>query len=281
MLTGDATTALGFAELVGVLLAAGLAAGFVAGLFGIGGGFVVVPVLLSVFSVFKVDPSVSMHVAIGTSLATIILTSARSVLAHHRHGAVDLQILKDWAPWLTLGVTVGLVFALWLDGHSLKVVLAAGLLLMGVHFIFPLVRFSKPVSTEMPRGASRAGIATFLGAFSALLGIGGGVIGVLVMTACGRTIHQAVATAAGFGILIALPGAIGFALLGLGRSELPVGSIGYINLIALAAIASMSVITAPLGARAAHKLNPAALKHVFGLYLIGTSGILLFNAFAH
>lgn len=266
-------------QLIGVLMAAGLAAGFVAGLFGIGGGFVVVPALLLVFTVFEVDSEVLTHVAIGTSLATIIVTSSRSVHAHNKKGAVDFKIIKDWAPWLLAGVAGGLYLAQFMDGRSLKWIFSIGVFLMGLHFISPVLRDVK-LADEMPRGLIRGSLASFLGGFSALLGIGGGTIAVLTMTMCGRPIHQAVATAAGFGVIIAVPGAIGFALLGLGEPDLPFGSIGYVNMIAVVSITAMSFITAPLGAKAAHALNAPSLKRVFGVYLVATSAIVLWNSFS-
>ena len=268
-----------FLQLFGVLMAAGLVAGFVAGLFGIGGGFVVVPALLLVFTVFGVDADVLTHVAIGTSLATIIVTSSRSVHAHNKKGAVDFTIIKDWAPWLILGVGGGIILAQYMDGRSLKWIFSIGVFLMGLHFILPVLKDVK-VSDEMPSGLTRIGLASFLGGFSALLGIGGGTIAVLTMTMCGRPIHQAVATAAGFGVIIAVPGAIGFAALGMGQQALPLGSLGYVNVVAVIAITAMSFITAPFGAKAAHALNAAALKRVFGIYLVATSAIVLWNSFS-
>ena len=269
-------------QLISVLLVAGLIAGFVAGLFGIGGGFVVVPALLLVFEFFGVPPETSTHIAIGSSLATIIVTSARSLQAHTRHGAVDYKILRDWTPWLMLGAFFGVLMASFMDGQSMKWIFSGGVFLMGLHFIWPVLQPKEPVARDMPGGLIRASIATFLGGFSALLGIGGGTIAVLVMTACGRSIHQAVATAAGFGIVIALPGALGFAILGLVSQEaLPVGSFGYINLLAVGAISVMSFITAPMGAKLAHKLNGPVLKKVFGIYLVATSAIVLFNSLTH
>mgnify|MGYP003677796394 FL=1 len=266
-------------QLIAVLLAAGLVAGFVAGLFGIGGGFVVVPALLVTFSVFDVESEIVAHLAIGTSLATIMFTSARSVHAHNKRGVVDWQVIRDWSLWLIVGAVLGILIAHYLDGRSLKWIFSIGVGLMGIHFMAPVLQPKKAIATKMPKGPVLAGIATFLGGFSALLGIGGGTIAVLVMTACGRSIHQAVATAAGFGFLIAVPGTIGFAILGYGQPGLPFGSIGYVNVIAVLAIAAMTYITAPLGARAAHSLNGVALKRVFGLYLVATSAIVLYNSF--
>lgn len=266
-------------QLISVLMAAGLIAGFVAGLFGIGGGFVIVPALLLVFSFFGVDQDVLTHVAIGTSLATIIVTSSRSVYAHNKRGAVDLQVIKDWTPWLILGVVGGLFLAQFMDGRSLKWVFSIGVFLMGLHFVMPVLK-NVQVSREMPKGVPLAALASFLGGFSALLGIGGGTIAILTMTMCGRPIHQAVGTASGFGVIIAIPGAIGFMLLGLGASQLPLGSLGYVNVVAVLAITAMTFITAPLGAKAAHALNGPVLKRVFGVYLIATSAIVLWNSFS-
>jgi uncharacterized protein len=263
------------ALLISSLLVAGLAAGFAGGLFGIGGGFVVVPALIAVFHYFGVAESVVAHVAIGTSLATIIVTSLRSVQAHAARGAVDFDILKSWAPWVVLGVCGGLVLARSVDGTVMTLVFGGGVLLMGLHFIFPVLQGKQAITTAMPTGTARAGLATFLGGFSALLGIGGGTIAVLVMTSCGRSIHRAVATAAGLGAIIAVPGAIGFAIIGWGNTALPAGSIGYINVIGAVAIAAMSYFTAPLGARAAHALDGAMLKRIFGIYLLAISGMML------
>ena len=264
-------------ELIGMLMVAGLAAGFLAGMFGIGGGFVVVPVLLGVFTFFEVNSDVVTHVAIGTSLASIIVTSARSVHAHNKHAAVDFKIIRDWAPWLVLGVFGGILLAQFLDGRALKWVFSAGVFVLGLHFIVPVLK-NVTLSDRMPVGAARAGIATFLGSFSALLGIGGGTIAILTMTMCGRPIHQAIATAAGFGVIIAIPGAIGFALLCLNVPNLPMGSVGYVNVFAVLAITTMSFLTAPMGARAAHALNATALRRAFGVYLVVTSGVVLWNS---
>lgn len=278
-MTGSEAELLQVVEFAGVLLVTGMFAGFVAGLFGIGGGFVVVPALLLVFAFFGIDTDVATHMAIGTSLATIIVTSARSLQAHHRHGAVDYEILWSWTPWLMVGAAGGILLAALMDARAMKWTFSAGVFVMGLHFTFPVIQPKTPVAREMPGGALRAGIASSLGAFSALLGIGGGTIAVLVMTACGRSIHRAVATAAGFGMVIAIPGTLGFALLGYSSGEaLPTASFGYINLLALAAIAATSAFTAPLGANLAHRLNGPALKRIFGVYLVVTSAIVLYSS---
>jgi len=268
-------------EILGLIItmcAAGAVAGITAGLFGIGGGFVVVPALLAVFPLFSSASSELIYVAIGTSLASIVVSSARSVQAHHARGAVDFDVLRDWSLWLILGVGVGLYIASITDGRNLFVVFAAGVLLYSLYFLFPGLfnRFNNNLT--MPRGAAKVGLASVLGGFSALLGIGGGTITVMTMVICNRPVHQAIATAAGVGFIIGLPGAIGFLIMGLSVQGLPFGSIGYINIPALLAISALSIITTPIGARWAHSLNELKLKKLFGCYLLFVSCTMFYKA---
>jgi uncharacterized membrane protein YfcA len=249
------------------MLAAGLFAGFTAGIFGVGGGFVVVPALFIVLPLLGGLKTEYAHIAIGTSAATIIFTSIRSLTSHAKRGAVEFTILKDWAPWLVAGDIVGVILAGRVDGKVLTLIFGSGVALMSLNFLIPRLG-SHIISDTMPSGAARAGIAGGLGAFSSLLGVGGGVIAIMVMTLHGRSIQRAIATASGIGTLIAIPSAIGFAIIGFSKSGLPWGSLGYVNLPALAAISSMSFITAPLGVTAAHSLPAAQLKRFFGIYLI-------------
>jgi uncharacterized membrane protein YfcA len=259
------------------LLAAGLFAGFCAGMFGIGGGFVVVPAMLLVLPLLGGSKTEYAHVAVGTSAATIIVASLRSVTAHAKRGAVDFEILKSWAPWLIIGVAFGVVLAGRVDGHGLLLIFAIGVLLLSVNFLAP--RLSEMViSTEMPSGLAIVAIAGPLGAFSSLLGIGGGTVAITVMTWCSRTIHRSIATASGMGAVIAMPTAIGFAMIGYNHAGLPWGSFGYINLPAAVAISSMSILTAPLGVAAAHRLPATPLKRVFGAYLVLISLFMFKNA---
>ncbi|QGP77867.1 sulfite exporter TauE/SafE family protein [Sphingobium sp. CAP-1] len=249
------------------MLAAGLLAGFAAGIFGIGGGFVVVPALLVVLPLLGGTHDAIAHVAIGTSAATIIVTSIRSLLSHAKRGAVEFEVLKSWAPWIVLGCGAGVMLASHVNGTTLKMIFGGGVILMSLNFLLPKVS-GKVVSDHMPSGILRVGIAGGLGTFSSLLGIGGGTIAIMVMTLCGRTIHRAIATASGIGTLIAIPTTIGFAIIGLKEGGLPWGSLGYINIPATLAIASMSMLTAPLGVAAAHSLPAGPLKKIFGVYLL-------------
>lgn len=251
-----------------LLSGAGVIAGITSGLFGVGGGFIVVPALLAVFPFLAEPTDDLMMLAVGTSLATIVVSSARSVHAHSKRNAVDFALLKDWAIWVVLGVAVGIGIASVADGKQLILVFATGVLIYSVYFLFPSV-FDRYIGKwSMPTGAGKVALASGLGGFSALLGIGGGTVMVLTMVMCNRPIHQAVATASGVGFLIGVPGMLGFMVMGLGADNLPVGSIGYINLPALAAIAIFSVFTAPLGARWAHSLEGKQLKRIFGCYLV-------------
>lgn len=259
------------------MLGAGLFAGFAAGIFGIGGGFVVVPALFVVLPLLGGTPEAIAHVAIGTSAATIIVTSIRSLLAHAKRGAVEFEVLKAWAPWIILGDGIGVLLAGHVDGHVLTMIFAVGVFLMSLNFLLPKVG-GRVISDEMPSGIARVGIAGGLGTFSALLGIGGGTIAIMVMTLCGRSIHRAIATASGIGTLIAIPSAIGFALIGLKENGLPWGSLGYVNVPATLAIASMSILTAPLGVAAAHSLPAGLLKRIFGVYLVIIAFVMFRNA---
>ena len=256
------------------MLAAGLLAGFAAGIFGIGGGFVVVPALLVVLPLLGGTKDGIAHVAIGTSAATIILTSIRSLLAHSKRGAVEFDVLKTWAPWIILSCGAGVVLAGHVDGRTLKMIFGAGVILMSLNFLIPVLN-GKVISDQMPSGLARIGIAGGLGTFSSLLGIGGGTIAIMTMTLCGRTIHRAIATASGIGTLIAIPTTIGFAIIGFREGGLPWGSLGYINIPATIAIASMSMLTAPLGVAAAHSLPAGPLKKIFGVYLLIIGALML------
>lgn len=261
------------------LCLAGAIAGITSGLFGNGGGFVVVPALLAVFPFFTDSPGELIKVAIGTSLASIVVSSARSVQAHKKKGAVDFLVLKDWSIWLVVGVVIGLYIASQTSSESLILVFAIGVLLYSIYFLFPALFAGTSNTLTMPKGIFKAGLASFLGGFSALLGIGGGTITVMTMVICNRSVHQAVATAAGVGFIIGIPGSIGFLLMGQNIENLPYGTFGFINIPALVAISVGSVMTAPLGAKWAHSLDEVSLKKTFGLYLVVVAISMFYKAF--
>lgn len=274
------TPVLELLPLLVALLAAGGVAGLSAGLFGVGGGFVVVPALLIAFDAALDGGAHDLYVAVGTSLATIIVTSLRSVQAHDKRGLVDFAILKTWAPWIVLGVLGGLSVTAVVETRTLLMMFAVGVTLYAFYFLRPKFVIVREQHYALPTGAGRAVLASGLAGFSALLGIGGGTPFVVTMVVCGRPVHQAVGTAAGVGFLIAVPGAIGFAAMGLGQAGLPPGSVGYVNVPAFAAIAIVSMFTAPLGAKLAHSLNELHLRRAFGVYLLMVSALMLNKFFS-
>lgn len=262
-MTGNSDLLVPFAA----LLAAGAGAGFAGGLFGIGGGFVVVPALMLILPLMGAAPDQLAHVAIGTSLATIIFTSLRSVRSHALRDSVDFDLLKSWGPWVVAGTVLGAAIADIVSGSTLALIFGVGVLGFAVHFLAPKIH-DRQLLQAMPGGVAKVSLAGGLGLLSSLLGIGGGTITTMVMTLCGTSIHRAIGTASGMGAIIAVPATIGFILIGLPESGLPPGSLGYVNWPAALAIIATSVLCAPLGVAAAHKLSPKLLRTIFGLYLI-------------
>ena len=247
----------------------GLATGFLAGLLGIGGGMLMVPFITLILSQRGVANDLSIKMAIATSMATILFTSISSVRAHHQRGAVRWDLVKGLAPGIVLGAAVASlgVFAL-LKGSMLAIV-------FGVFVAFSATQMfldRKPAATrQMPGTAGQLAAGGVIGFLSGLVGAGGGFISVPFMTWCNIAIHHAVATSAALGFPIALANVVGYVVAGQSVAQLPSASFGYIWLPALVVIASCSVFTAPLGARAAHRLPVKKLKRIFAsvLYLLG------------
>lgn len=247
------------------LAAAGLFAGFIGGLFGLGGGVVIVPALYFMFTALGVDERVIMHVAVATSLSTVVSTSWRSLSTHLKAGAVDAVLLRQWAPWIVGGALAGAAAAGFADTRTLTGVFGFGLLAAAL-----TIGLSRPdwrLFKEVPHGIARAFVAGGIGFLSALMGIGGGTFGVPVLTLCGRLIHQAVATASGFGAAIAVPAVIGYVIAGWWQAGLPPWSLGYVSLPGFVLLALLTAITAPIGARLAHRLPQQALKRAFAVVL--------------
>jgi len=251
---------------VRALLVAGAAAGFAGGLFGIGGGFVVVPALIFLLPMIGVAPEEITHVAVGTSLASIIFTSIRSTMSHARRDAVDFALLRGWAPWVVLGTGLGTFVADFVTAAQLALIFGSGVLGFAVYFLLP-ARQGAPIFAGLPTGLPRAGIASALGVFSTLLGIGGGTLTTVTMTVCGAPIHRAIGTAAGMGAIIAIPATIGFMVIGFGAPGAGWGALGYVNLPAALALIATSVLFAPYGVAAAHHLPAPVLRRAFAVYL--------------
>lgn len=265
--------------LIVLLITAGAVAGLTAGLFGNGGGFAIVPALVLLFTILDIESKNLIFVAVGTSLACIIFSSARALISHNKKGAVDFLVLKEWAPWLVVGVIIGIFIASYSQAEELYLIFAWGVLFYGIYFLFPKILDQTAMKQrDMPVGFARAGLVSFLGGFSALLGIAGGTITVITMSICKRPIYQAVATASGVGLIIGLVGALGFLVLGFNKTDLPFGSLGFINIPAVLIISLVSILTAPIGVEWAHNLEENKLKRLFGLYLLFVSSGMFWKA---
>jgi uncharacterized membrane protein YfcA len=247
-----------------LLIVTGVFAGVLAGLLGVGGGIILVPAFLSVFTTAGYGGPDTMQMCLATSLATIIVTSCRSVLAHNRRGAVDWQILRGWAIGIALGAMGGVLTVGALRTHTLQLIFGVLVLLIAI-----FMAVSRPhwrLADQMPTGSRRAILSPLVGFFSVLLGIGGGSFGVPLMTLHGRPIHRAVATAAGFGVLIAAPSVALFLFLPV--SNPAPYTVGSVNLPAFVLTIAMTLMTAPWGAALAHRTDAAQLKRYFAFFLM-------------
>ena len=247
----------------------GVFAGVIAGLLGVGGGLIVVPILVALYSLQNFPAELTMQLAVGSSLATIVFTSLSSMRAHHRRGAVDWLITAQLSAGIMLGAWLGGVLAQWLGGVLLA-------LLFGLFELAVAVQmgFGRPPAAhrQAPGPARNASAGVLIGALSALLGIGGGTLTVPYLVWHNVGVRQAVGTSSACGLPIALVGALGFVLVGRGVDGLPPGSTGFVYWPAVAAISVTSVASAPLGARLAHRLDQASLKRLFALF-IGLLGL--------
>lgn len=249
--------------LLALLLAIGAATGVIAGLLGVGGGIVLVPCLFYLFGQLGYGSGQLMQVCIGTSAATIVVTSLRSLSMHHRKGAVDWPLLKAWGPWLVAGAGLGVLAAHGLGNGALQALFGGLAGMAGLYMAFG--RADWRLGAAMP-GQPLAGVqAVVLAFFSTLMGIGGGTFGVPLMTLYGMAIHRAVATASGFGVAISVPSVLGF--MALEVPDAPPFSIGAVNLVAFVLIVPMTFLTTPYGVRLAHAMNPAPLKRAFAVFI--------------
>ena len=256
-----------------VLMLVGAGAGYASGLFGIGGGAVMVPALFFAFRSLGVDEGVVMHCAVATSAAVIIFNGARSVRSHRARDSVEMDLLwprERWWNSYALWIAVGSFVAAWalaprLSSDALTAIFAGVALLVALQFIFGRPGFT--LRDGVPGGAAPPLVGGGIGALSAIMGIGGGSLSVPFLTLCGMPVHRAVGTAAGFGLAIAVPATLGFVIGGWGVAGRPVGSLGYVNLLGLALIVVCAWPFVPLGTRSAHSLRPGPLRKVFGVAL--------------
>ncbi len=247
------------------LAGAGVFAGVLAGLFGIGGGAILVPVFYQVFGLLGIDDAVRMHLSLGTSLAIIVPTSVRSFYAHKRRGAVDVALLRGWIVAVPLGTLAAAAIAAYVTGTTLILVFACLAMLMALRMFFN--RESWRIGTDLPPNPLKWMVGVVIGILSGLMGIGGGVFNNIFMTLYGRPIHQAVATSAGVGVLISVPGLSGYIWAGWGEAGLPPFSTGFINWIAVALVMPLTLLSAPFRVRIAHALTRRQLEIGFGFFL--------------
>jgi uncharacterized protein len=256
----------GIAGLLAALIAGGLLTGLLAGLFGIGGGAILVPALFELFRVIGVPEDGRMHLAVGTSLAVIVPTSIRSFVSHKARGAVDMTVVRAMGVAVAVGVLAGIVVAALVDGSVLKWVYVASCLLIAAKLIAGEERGL--LGRDLPALIWQRVYGFATGLISTLIGIGGGTYITAFMTVFGRPIYQSIATASAFGPIIAIPATLGFMWAGLGAEGLPPASIGYVSLLGAALMIPTSVLAAPLGVRLAHGLPRRTLELAFAAFLV-------------
>ncbi|WP_374298658.1 sulfite exporter TauE/SafE family protein [Ferrovibrio sp.] len=267
------------------LLAAGAVTGILAGVFGVGGGAVVVPVLYELFVIIGIPEEVRMPLCVGTSLAVIIPTSIRSFNAHRRKGAVDMSIVKIWALPVIIGVVLGSYVARFAPADVFKGVFVVVAGISAFRLLFG--RESWKISDTMPGNSVMRAYGVLIGVLSSLMGIGGGQLSNLFMTFYGRPIHQAVATSSGLGVLISIPGALGYIYAGWPKAAdfpdvvalQPPLALGYVSVIGFILFVPTSIWTAPIGARLAHALPKRKLEVLFGLFLSVVCARFVFSFF--
>jgi uncharacterized membrane protein YfcA len=250
------------------LIAASIIAGVVAGLLGVGGGIVIVPVLFWMFTAVNFPSDLSMHMAVATSLATIITTSISSMRAHARKGAVDWDMLKLWSPFLAVGALAGGLAARFFDAGWLTGIFGVVGLLVALNLATPKTLV---LSTQLPAKPVQGVLATIVGFVSSLMGIGGGTLGVPLMAAFSVPIHRAVGTASAFGLTISIPAVIGFVISGWDVPGRPPLSLGYVSLVAALIILPFTTFFAPIGAGLAHRLDAIWVKRAFAIFLVLTA----------
>jgi uncharacterized membrane protein YfcA len=250
---------------LGAYLGIGAVVGFFAGLLGIGGGIIIVSSLALMFTAHGFAPMHVMHLAIGTSLAAIVFGSWSSFRAHHRHGAVDWSIVKHMTPGLLAGVFIGAIAARFVTNAFLKYFFLGFTLFVTAQMVFNLK--PKP-SRQLPGNAPLTFLALAIGVCSSLFGGGAAAIGVPFLTWCNVSVHRAIGTVAAMGFPVAIAGALGYVVAGWNVAELPGWSLGFVYLPAFVGISITSMLTAPWGARLAHRLKGATLRRIFAVVLV-------------
>jgi uncharacterized membrane protein YfcA len=248
-----------------ILIGVGAVAGTLAGLLGIGGGIIIVPVLALVFDSQGISHKVFMHVAIGTSLATIVITSLSSIRAHQKHQAIHWPVFRQIMPGILVGAFMGAVIAKYISGPDLRLIFGIFMLFVSAQMMFG--NTTKP-HRQLPGTIGMFVGGTGIGTMSSLMGVGGGSMTVPFLTWCNMSIRHAVATSSAIGLPIAVAGTIGFIITGWGLDERPVMSLGFVNIPAFFSIIAASILFAPVGARITHSIPPRKLRLFFGIFLL-------------
>jgi uncharacterized membrane protein YfcA len=264
--------------LVAAVVVAGVATGILAGLFGIGGGAVIVPVLYEIFRILGVPEEVRMHLCVGTSMAIIIPTTIRSYLTHRAKGMVLNDVIRQWAIPAVTGVAVGSVIAYFAPSAVFKVVFMVTVTIIAIKLLFG--RDSWVIATNFPGRPAMIGFGFLIGLTSSLMGVAGGSVSNMIQKLYGRPLHNAVATSSGLGVQIAIAATIGLALAGWPKMALlPPFSVGYVSLLGVAIMAPVSSFTAPYGAVLAHWLSKRQLEISFGIFLLLVSARFVVSLF--
>jgi uncharacterized membrane protein YfcA len=252
--------------LAAALAVAGACTGILAGLFGVGGGTVVVPVLYEVFKLYGVPDEVLMPLCVGTSLAVIVPTSISSFIGHYKKGAVDVGVLKIWAVPITLGVLGGIFAA-----SVAKPILFKGVFIIVCLFLATRLLIGKEkwrLGDGLPGSSTMTGYGLLIGSSASLMGIGGGLVANVALSLYRFPIHAAIATASGVGLLVSIPGALGYVVAGWGRPDLPPLSLGFVSLIGFALLTPLSLMTVRYGVNLAHQMQKRQMEVALALYLI-------------
>lgn len=250
------------------LITTGIFAGILAGLLGVGGGIVIVPVLFFLFQSFGVSADTAMIVATATSLSTIIPTSISSIRSHHKKGNVDFDLLKRWGIFILAGVLMGSMLVTRIDGKMLTMLFGIIATLSALNMLFRTHKTA--LFNELPNKLGQAMMGGSIGLLSSMVGIGGGTISVPLLTLYNYPVHKAVGTAAAIGLMISLPGALTMLIMGTTPNDAPIGTFGLVNLIGFMCIVPLTVLCAPIGASLATKLDAVKLKRVFSVILLIT-----------
>ncbi len=255
------------ALLAAAVVVAGVATGILAGLFGIGGGAIIVPVLYEVFRILDVPEEVRMQLCVGTSMAIIIPTTIRSYVTHRAKGAVMMDVVRAWTIPAVAGVAAGSVIAYYAPSAVFKVVFMVAVTIIGLKLLFG--KDSWRLADDFPGRPAMIGYGFLIGILSSLMGVSGGSVSNMIQTLYGKPLHNAVATSSGLGVPITIAGTIGLALAGWPQMALlPPFSIGYVSLLGVVIMAPVSSFIAPYGARLAHRLSKRQLEVGFGLFLL-------------